>query len=58
MHAHAVDEVVGAIGGDADAGGEVVYGLGEDRGVCIMGGEDAERFGDLLGGQRGKGGEG
>jgi hypothetical protein len=35
----------------------VVYGLGEDAGVFVVDGEDAQRFGDRLSGQGGEGGE-
>jgi hypothetical protein len=47
-----------AIAADGDAGGEVVYGLGEDRGVGVVGGQHPQLFGDLAGGQRGEGGQG
>ena len=51
-----VNEVVHTVGGDAHAHGEVVYRIGEDAGVFVVGGQHAQRFGDGVGGQGGESG--
>jgi hypothetical protein len=55
-HPHAVNQAVGASGGDSDAGRELLTGVSVDGRVVVMGGQDIQRLDNGLKRREGKAG--